>query len=713
MNELEEKIKYLAKIAFDERQHIQTISNDVTRLLRYKELSDAKLTNEYGAAFLSASNVGKGGTIYFDITKTPLSQELKQLLEHNFSLHRDVDVFISEMDTVHLESVLWKLGQIQDKVISLIQQEEAELKARQALNLEMGDEETSAKVLQLQRHQVQLDLIQRRRNSISRRSSELIHEIECTAKSIAQVEQKMDASVIEDVPKSPLCYLDVLTADWKENVRIQGKKVVNNRCQNFQALMSARNLPVCDDVYGFLINPNDHANILAIADYTFSPGELASILSFLVMSPSTRGRVHHLSIQNCGVNDHDCSLITGAITRLPRLHSLSLRNNNISSLGVMTMFTRIWENPSKVALFALNLDGNDIGADGAQSIAQALQALPSLRALSLADNPLSDLGIYYILRASLNHKRRAFREFPCPAVLINEGAEIGDDFRTFISGEGGTKISASFDDEDDDNFEDDEIKADGEESNFENSTINAENNRSDDDLSHASTDSEVERVKVFMSKPFVKRFPFMRAKLRAIGAFKSVASRGNSLTYLNVSNSGLSTFSAKMLAVFITSSYISEVLFSDNEVSFESAVVLSNAIYHSLYLRSLVLQNTYLADHSIKELTQAAAKSKSLLFLDLSRNSIGPAGANWIANSTKELYIDSITVTAANVDKNETSTGRTILELQTNFSVDYANEGDSAAAVPTATKKDATLLTTTMTTGESFPGESNELLDIL
>jgi hypothetical protein len=168
-----------------------------------------------------------------------------------------------------------------------------------------------------------------------------------------------------------------------------------------------------------------------------------------------------------------------------------------------------------------------------------------------------------------------------------------------------------------------------------------------------------------------------------------------------------------MLAVFITSSYISEVLFSDNEVSFESAVVLSSAIYHSLYLRSLVLQNTYLADHSIKELTQAAAKSKSLLFLDLSRNSIGPAGANWIANSTKELYIDSITVTAANVDKNETSTGRTILELQTNFSVDYANEGDSAAAVPTATKKDATLLTTTMTTGESFPGESNELLDIL
>jgi hypothetical protein len=701
LNELEDKLKYLAKIAFDERQHIQTISNDVTRLLRYKETSDAKLAEEYGGVVDLTS--------HFDISKTPLSQELKLLLEHNLSLHQDLDVFVSETDTVHLGGVVWKLSQIQDKIIALIEREEAELKARNSLSSEGEEEETSAKVLQLQRHQVQLDLIQRRRNSISRRSNELIREVDITCHAISSVERKVDSSTFEDVPKSPLCYLDVLKSDWRENARVQEKKITNNRCQNYQTLMASRNLPVCDDVYRFLINPDENANILAISNYSFAPGELATMLSFLVVSPSTRGRVHTLSLQNSGISDSDCNVIAGAILRLPKLHTLSLRINKISSFGVMKIFTQLWENPGKIELFSVNLDDNDIDLDGAQSIAQAILVLPSLRILSIAGNPISDVGVYHILRACLNSKRRAFREFPRPDVLNVDVLDSSgvDDFKIFISGDVNANVTANFD-KNDDNYSRDEDEDDDEEdkdTEFKSSSLKSEGKKlDDDDLSHTSEDSDTVRQKVFRAKPFTKRFPYVIAKLRAVGAFKSCASRGCSLSHLNISNCGLSPFSVQMLVVFISSSYVSEVVYSDNEISREYSTILSHTISNSLYLRTLVLQNTYLSDQSIKEITQGAAKSSSLLCLDLSRNTIGPAGANWIANSTKELYIDNINVTTATVDKQETSGGRAALDA-----LSLASTVTEPPLILNTTKKKSTVNDTL----KSSTALGNEFMDML
>jgi len=48
----------------------------------------------------------------------------------------------------------------------------------------------------------------------------------------------------------------MLNTDWTENMKLQSKKVVNNRCKNFLAVMVARRLPVCDFVYDFLTNPD-------------------------------------------------------------------------------------------------------------------------------------------------------------------------------------------------------------------------------------------------------------------------------------------------------------------------------------------------------------------------------------------------------------------------------------------------------------------------
>jgi len=103
---------------------------------------------------------------------------------------------------------------------------------------------------------------------------------------------------------------------------------------------------------------------------------------------------------------------------LPGLHTLSLRKNKITSVGAMAIFTRIWES-GKSNLSSLCLDGNEIGIEGAMSLSQALPMMKSLKTLSVSDNPLSDIGVYYILRALLNHKRSAYTNFPTPETLMN------------------------------------------------------------------------------------------------------------------------------------------------------------------------------------------------------------------------------------------------------------------------------------------------------
>ena len=63
--------------------------------------------------------------------------------------------------------------------------------------------------------------------------------------------------------------------------------------------MEMRKLPVCDYVYEFLLSPEEHSNILSVSNYAFAPGELASVLSFLSVSPSIVSKVHHLCLHNC------------------------------------------------------------------------------------------------------------------------------------------------------------------------------------------------------------------------------------------------------------------------------------------------------------------------------------------------------------------------------------------------------------------------------
>ena len=144
--------------------------------------------------------------------------------------------------------------------------------------------------------------------------------------------------------------------------------------------------------------------------------------------------------------------------------------------------------------------------------------------------------------------------------------------------------------------------------------------------------------------------------------FRGFISRGLSVSTLCLSNCALTSFGAQMLSIILEETNITEVHYSDNDISYEGAVAIANALTNSRVLRELILQNASLSDNSIKLIAKAATQCPSLVKLDLSRNTIGPVGANWITPSIKEFYVDRLTVTSAGIDKMGTSTYRTLQE---------------------------------------------------
>ena len=181
-----------------------------------------------------------------------------------------------------------------------------------------------------------------------------------------------------------------------------------------------------------------------------------------------------------------------------------------------------------------------------------------------------------------------------------------------------------------------------------------------DDLSHASV--QLNKTEELKLKPYFSRFQFIIAKLKAIGYFLTIRSKGHKLISINISNCGLTDFACAMASVVISETHISEFHYSNNIITFYGAQHLASAILKSPYIRTMVLQNNQLSDNAIKSLCHSVTQSPSMLTLDLSRNSIGPAGASWISGIKKEFFLDTLTLTGAMVNKSETSGGRTELE---------------------------------------------------
>ena len=667
LNGLEEQLSSYVHEASQHRSELLTQSNQISRLLSYKQGTKIKLHERFGEFVTDIAD-------NFDLTKTPIAGYLRKIQSSSFALRRDLETFIASTVTSSLETVGKKLAQLQDRIISLREQEAKDKETNRQRNqivsgLDDSDEENETlKGMQLERHQRQLDMVNRRKNSISRRAKELLKDIDLTSQNVDAVGAKTEIGEKQDVPTNSLCILDTLKPSWLEMSKLQERKVTNNRCKNYLALVTMRQLPVCDQFYEFLFNPSEFANVLAFSNYSFAPGELATILSFVSMSTSVQTKVYHLSFYDCGIEDGDCRVIAASLIGLPNIHTLTIRKNNITSSGAMVLFTRIWESHAALKLNFIHLDGNEIGEEGALSISQALPYIASLKTLSISDNPISDSGAYHILRCLVNPKRKAHTNFPMPDTLhFEENAEqerenylfqrndsdsdsaggTSDlDIRSGMGNEERDLSSKNTEDLPNSTADDNDASSHSEEEMF-------------DDLSHASSISpEVPSERMRMT--FFQRRYVIRLKLLAVGMFINLGSKGPRVCSLDISNCALTSFSAHMLSVVIAESHLTEVYYSDNEISRAGANDIAAAMSKSQSLRELVLQNTDLSDFSIKLLVRAAQSCGTLLKLDLSRNTIGPAGANWITSMLNDFYIDTITFTAAAIDKKSsyTSTDR-------------------------------------------------------
>ena len=116
LNDLEEKFSELSASAAEHRIELLTQSNEVSRLLRFKDQSKAKLTDMYGDAHEAVD--------VFDIKKTPIATKLRNLQSASFKLRRELDEFKGPTITSALAAVSLKLDQLQDKINSLRDQEQ-------------------------------------------------------------------------------------------------------------------------------------------------------------------------------------------------------------------------------------------------------------------------------------------------------------------------------------------------------------------------------------------------------------------------------------------------------------------------------------------------------------------------------------------------------------------------------------------------------------
>ena len=519
----------------------------------------------------------------------------------------------------------------------------------------------------------------------------------------------MIAEDITLVPSMPLCKIDNIVPDWSMNISMNNQASIvldNNSSKNllssFVDYLTKYNMPVCNNIYNFISSPNETSNSIVISQYNFLPNEFKIIINYFIthqdiLTSVIMDGLYNLIIYDTNLNDDDLTFLAANINIFTSLKILSLKQNNLTSTGIMAL-TKSIRSDKLFKLNVLQLDDNKIDIEGARSLARSLQYLLFLSTLSISNNPIGDLGLYYICKHSINRFRYARRSMPMPITLTsNNMSNYTNNFSKFKKlGTDGyisdLDTSTVYDSDDNielnnddfdmpndgtysDNEGEDEYIALATKSDYSHNVIrnsilskqvtNTDGVQEEKDESQTTRKStrrpsalsirlskseildSINEMKLDGDEPIISKKPTLyrlmtnvRFKMAAVCAFLRLKNRRYlSISSFFLSNCGLSAMGAKMLGhCLLDNKQLTSVDISNNNISDDGCLHISKVLESSTTLKVLNVSNNSITDLGIELICRAICKNNNLTIqtIDISKNIIGPSGINWLTAITSK-----------------------------------------------------------------------------
>ena len=116
---------------------------------------------------------------------------------------------------------------------------------------------------------------------------------------------------------------------------------------------------------------------------------------------------------------------------------------------------------------------------------------------------------------------------------------------------------------------------------------------------------------------------------------------GACTVYLTQSSRSL-LFTSPHLTPLYARRSVATINLSDNQLSFESAIIIAEYLMWSETIDEIILDGNEIDDKGMQVLLEGIEENKSLSSLSMDRCNLGPVSLNWIASTAQSYYIDNI-----------------------------------------------------------------------
>ena len=461
------------------------------------------------------------------------------------------------------------------------------------------------------------------------------------------------------------------------------------KLSNLQVLSLKGNCITDDGLISFVTTLMTHSHLKQKEKYNNQAQYYASLIK-----NRTSGNMHSLEMME--------RMCLGAESSMPPLTTIRLDNNAVSDVGCKVMCN---------ALFRVNPRGIESDIDDDKAFHSSMLPFPSLRVLSLASNPICNRGLYYLLRSLLNTTRRAYKYLPKPTVVKRRGHAQSHGARRHP----GHFAPLGTHDLDDDSSDEEGVNA---EAVFNSTAYDTDGESVDGRSVQSSGGGELQRINILNirrksllatldipnepriescyasdmeafqrlsdARPEMSRgkrlivtvMHRVRAKLFAVNCFTNMWKNkyilNNKITTLDLSNCGLTApYATKLLYVVCKENKnIHHLNISHNNLGSDSSggcADIAELISKDCEICTLDIRNCNVSSGGVEVLVRKThahgpsdtSLSPGLSYLDMSHNSIGPTGVNWIASRlVDEFFLDRCRVVLSMAS--QTAAGTTV-----------------------------------------------------